>query len=125
MRVAYIGSVCISQVFGSSISEAAKMGHHPWEANASWEDWDALTYPQKCVHVATPKNPPVQDFHPERKTRPCGCRGLSAGDVGRGHRLLATRSKAGAFRSLHQFQGCPDAHFPRSDREPGPSVREL
>ena len=31
------------------------MGHHPWEVQTSWEDWNSLTYPQKCVHVATPK----------------------------------------------------------------------
>jgi hypothetical protein len=31
------------------------MGHHPWEKKTSWENFSALTYPQKCVHVATPK----------------------------------------------------------------------
>ncbi len=65
-----IAFVCISLFFGSSISEAAKMGHHPWEANASWEDWDALTYPQKCVHVATPKIHQYKTFIPNGKPDP-------------------------------------------------------
>ncbi len=55
MRVTYIVSVCISLFFGSSISEAANMGHHPGEVLTTWEDWNSLTYPQRCVHTATPK----------------------------------------------------------------------
>jgi hypothetical protein len=56
----------MSLVFGSSITQAAKMGHHPWEALTDWEDWNSLTYPQKCVHVATPK------MHQYRTSTPTG-----------------------------------------------------
>ncbi len=70
LALAYIALACIALAFGSSVSEAAKMGHHPWEANASWEDWDALTYPQKCVHVATPKIHQYRTFIPTGQPDP-------------------------------------------------------
>lgn len=70
MRVPYIAPVCISLFFGSSITQAAKMGHHPWEALTNWEDWASLTYPQKCVHVATPKIKQYRTLTPTGKPDP-------------------------------------------------------
>ena len=46
------------------------MGHHPWEVQTSWEDWGTLTYPQKCVHVATPKIHSYATYAPTGKPDP-------------------------------------------------------
>jgi hypothetical protein len=46
------------------------MGHHPWEVQTSWEDWNSLTYPQKCVHVATPKTHQYATWIPTGKPDP-------------------------------------------------------
>jgi hypothetical protein len=64
MSCPHIAALCVAFVCWSSESEAAKMGHHPWEKTVSWEDWDSLTYPQKCVHVATPKTLQYKTFSP-------------------------------------------------------------
>lgn len=64
MRILYIAALCLAFVCCSSVSEAVKMGHHPWDKQSSWEDWNALTYPQKCVHVATPKTHQYGTFTP-------------------------------------------------------------
>ena len=69
-RITHITAVCLAVCLSSSISEAAKMGHHPWEVQTSWEDWNSLTYPQKCVHVATPKIHQYATWTPTGKPDP-------------------------------------------------------
>ena len=79
MRILYIASLCLPFVCCSSVTEATKMGHHPWEKQSSWEDWNTLTYPQKCVHVATPKTHVYGTYTPTGKPDPAAvaaCQGV-------------------------------------------------
>ena len=98
MRVPYIASVCICLFFVSSISEAAKMGHHPWEVQTSWEDWNTLTYPQKCVHVATPKIHQYATWIPTGKPDPAAVAACQQVMSDAAIRCLRSESKSGSDR---------------------------
>ena len=98
MREMHIAAVCIFLVFGSSISEAAKMGHHPWEALTTWEDWDSLTYPQKCVHTATPKIHSYRTSTPTGKPDPAAVAACQQVTTAAAIECLRREARAGSVR---------------------------
>jgi hypothetical protein len=74
------------------------MGHHPWEVQTSWEDWNTLTYPQKCVHVATPKIHQYATWIPTGKPDPAAVAACQQVMSDAAIRCLRSESKSGSDR---------------------------
>lgn len=74
------------------------MGHHPGEPQSSWEDWKTLSYPQKCVHVATPKIHQYATWTPTGSPDPAAVAACQQVTSGAAIHCLRLESKSASVR---------------------------